>query len=333
MIDSHRPSVILGIALAIVSFAIALSVPSWADNLLLRTLTDFLKVAALACAWNLIGGFTGYASFGNVAFFGLGAYATGVAMVQFQLPFALGLLASVGVALLFSLFLGLPALRLRGHYFAIATLGAAEATREIVRNLEIAGANSGLVLPLERNASLFYFSVLTVLAVTLIVAFWIARTRFGYSLLAIREDEEAAAVCGIHTTGFKLAAFALSAVITGLIGGIHAYQLTYIDPEGTFDVKWTVQMIVMSVLGGAGTVWGPLLGAILVFWPAEYLSRLSTGSPAAPLIVFGSVIVLGAILLPRGLMDLRSRRTRLEILHYLHSFLRILGAMLRALRV
>lgn len=322
MTNSLKPSAISGIALAMGLFAIALSVPSWADNLLLHTLTDFFKIAALACAWNLVGGFTGYASFGNVAFFGLGAYATGVAMVQFQLPFALGLLASVGVALLFSLFLGLPALRLRGHYFAIATLGAAEATREIVRNLDIAGANSGLVLPLERNVSLFYFAVFVVLVATLIVTFWIARTRFGYSLLAIREDEEAAAVCGIHTTRCKLAAFALSAIISGLIGGIHAYQLTFIDPEGTFDVKWTVQMIVMSVIGGAGTVWGPLLGAIVVFWPAEYLSRLSTGSPAAPLIVFGSVIVLGAIFLPRGLMDLLSGRTRFGVAYFLENFRR-----------
>ena len=319
MKDSHQALTKFMIALAIGLFAIALSVPWWADNLLLRTLTDFFKLAALACAWNLVGGFTGYASFGNVAFFGLGAYATGVAMVQFHLPFTVGLLASIGVALLFSLFLGLPVLRLRGHYFAIATLGAAEATREIVRNLEIAGANSGLVLPLERSLSLFFFAVLAVLVATLIVTFLIARTRFGYSLLAIREDEEAAAVCGIHTTRCKLAAFALSAIISGLIGGIHAYQLTYIDPEGTFDVKWTVQMIVMSVIGGAGTVWGPLLGAILVFWPAEYLSRLSTGSPAAPLIVFGSVIVLGAILLPRGLMDLLSGRRRFGIAYFLEN--------------
>ncbi|MFQ5795722.1 MAG: branched-chain amino acid ABC transporter permease [Candidatus Bipolaricaulia bacterium] len=304
--------VALGFVLGLGALGVAFWVPTWASSALMRTVTDFFKLAALASAWNLIGGYTGYPSFGNVAFFGLGAYATGLAMVQFQWPFAAALVFAALLCLLLGLLLGLPVLRLKGHYFAIATLGAAEGLREIIRNLEIVEANRGLVMPLIYDPPLFYFLTLGLLALTLGLTWVITKTRFGYGLIAIREDEEAAAVLGINTRLYKTTAFCLSGILTGLVGGVHAYHITFIDPQAAFDVLRTISMIVMAVIGGAGTVFGPLIGVVLIFSTSEYLASLSAQLRTLPVIFFGGMIVLITLFLPSGLWDLLSGRQRLS---------------------
>jgi len=310
---------LLGLLLVLGSLALALWVPTWAKGSLMRTLTDFFKVATLASAWNLIGGYAGYPSFGNVAFFGLGAYGTGLAMVQFHWPFAAALVFGAGVCLVFGLALGLPVLRLKGHYFAIATLGSAEALREIIRNLEIVDANRGLVMPLVYNPPFFYFVTLGLLLFTIALTWIITKTRFGYGLIAIREDEEAADVLGINTRLYKTTAFCLSGVLTGLVGGVHIYHMTFIDPGSAFEVLRTVEMIVMAVIGGAGTVWGPLIGAGFIFFSSEYLASLSAQLRTLPVIFFGGMIVLTTLFLPNGAWDLLSGRHRLSWRYLLHN--------------
>jgi branched-chain amino acid transport system permease protein len=263
-----------------------------------------LLLATLAQSWNIIGGYAGYASFGNSVFYGLGSYGTAIAMVQFDLPFGVGLIAGAALAVLFALLLGLPVLRLRGHYFAIATLAMALAVTGIVSNLDIAGRNIGLVLPLLKGDALFYELSLGLLVLTTTTVAWISHSRFGFGLIAIREDEEAAAVMGVNTTLFKLAAFALAGFFSALAGGIHAYWITFIDPASAFDISLNVKMIIMAIFGGPGSIFGPVLGAFLLAGISEVLStEISTFAS----LFFGLVIVLAVVFMPRGLVDLLRR--------------------------
>ena len=267
-----------------------------------------LLLASVAQAWNIIGGYTGYASFGNSVFYGLGSYGTAVCMVQWDLPFGVGLGFGAGLAVLFALLLGLPVLRLRGHYFAIATLALALAMTGVVSNLEIAGRNIGLVLPLWRGDALFYELSLGLLTLVTLVVLWISRSRFGFGLVAIREDEDAAATMGVHTTLYKAAAFMLAGLFTALAGGIHAYWITFIDPASAFDIALNVKMIIMTIFGGAGSVLGPLIGTLLLTSISEMLStEVSTGAS----LFFGLVIVVAVIFMPRGLVDAMRHARRL----------------------
>lgn len=280
------------------------ALPWWGSDVLVQFGINALLLAALAQSWNILGGYTGYASFGNSVFYGLGAYGVAIAMVQFQWSFAAGMALGGALAVVFALLLGVPVLRLKGHYFAIATLGISQVMGAVVANLPIAGSNIGLVLPLINNNVLFYeLSFALVVAVTLVV-WWIARSRFGYGLIAIRENEEAAAAMGINTTWFKVAAYALSGLFAALAGGIHAYWITFLDPGGAFDLTLNVKMIIMAVFGGPGTVLGPVVGALLLSAISEVLAAKVTGVAA---LFFGAVIVAAVVFMPRGMADVLRR--------------------------
>jgi len=263
-----------------------------------------LILATLAQSWNIIGGYTGYPSFGNSVFYGLGGYGVAIAMVQYGLPFPVGLAIGIGLAVGFAILLGLPVLRLRGHYFAIATLGLAEVMTAIVSNLEIAGRNVGLILPLVKGDVLFFELSLILLVVTTLAVMWISRSRFGFGLIAIRENEQAAAVMGVNTTLYKILAFALCSVFAAVAGGIHAYWITYLDPGSAFDVALNVKMIIMAVFGGPGTIFGPVLGAFVLSAISEILAAKVTSLAS---IFFGIVIVAAIVFMPRGFADLVRR--------------------------
>ena len=219
-------------------------------------------------------------------------------------PLAAALPASGLVAMLFAAAIGLPILRLKGHYFAIATLGVAETMREIVYNLEITGAGSGLVMPISRSPLLFFYLMLAILAAVTLTNAWIAGSRFGYGLIAIREDEDAATAMGINTALYKTIAFALSGAFAGLTGGVFAYWITFIDPDAVFKVIVTIQMIIMAVFGGAGTIVGPLLGALVL---ASVSEVLSTQLVALAELFNGFIVVLVVLFMPKGLMDVLRR--------------------------
>ncbi len=281
--------------------ALAAVLPWVAPPVIVQFGINALFLASLAQAWNIIGGYTGYASFGNSVFYGLGAYGTAIAMVQFDQPFAVGLAAGAVLAVLFALLLGVPVLRLRGHYFAIATLGLAQVMTAITSNIEIAGSNIGLVLPLHKGDVLFYELALGLLVAVTLTVKWIAGSRFGFGLIAIREDEDAAASIGVHTTLYKVAAFVLTGFFSALVGGVHAYWITFIDPAASFDITLNVKMIIMAVFGGPGSVLGPILGAVILSGISEVLStEISTVAS----LFFGVVIVVAVVMMPRGLTHL-----------------------------
>jgi branched-chain amino acid transport system permease protein len=276
-------------------------VPIFGSAVLIQYGINALIFATLAQSWNIIGGYTGYASFGNSVFFGLGAYGTAIAMTQFGLPFWAGLPLGAMLGVLCALLLGLPVLRLRGHYFAIATLGLSLAVAAILSNLEIAGANIGLILPLTRADGMFFELALALLVACVLCVWWISRSRFGMGLIAIREDEDAAASMGINTTLYKTAALMLAALFTSIAGGIYAYWITFIDPASAFDPTLNLRMVIMAMFGGPGTVLGPVIGSFILSVIYEYLA--SSISTAAALI-FGVVIVLAVVFMPKGLIDL-----------------------------
>ena len=300
--------------LAVAAMAVGLVILILAPTYLLleseqRTLASVFMFVVLAQGWNLIGGFAGYPSFGNVVFFGLGGYTTAVLMAKAGAGFWITLPAAAAVGIGFAVLMGIPILRLKGHYFAIATLGVAEGMREVVINTGgLTGGNKGITVPAVGEKATtsypgntgFYFYFLALAIIAVIVVWGVSRSRFGYALRAISQDEDAAAAAGINTTRTKIAAFALSGMLTALAGAIFAFQQVTIYPERLFAVDITVLMVVMTVLGGAGTVLGPVIGAVSLQYLSEWLRN---NFPDYHTFVFGGIIVLAVLLLPMGIVN------------------------------
>jgi len=280
---------------------IALGILPPALSVYLRSFVLFtMMYVVLALSWNIISGFTGYTSFGHVAFYGIGAYACAILVADygwFWIP-ALGVCAAV--AALVGVAIGYPVLRLKGPYFAIAMLGAAEGTRVVATVWDsLTHGGLGISLPSAETSMETYYAMLALMLLTIVVAYAVGHSRFGVRLNAIREDEGAAEALGINATLYKLAAFVLSAVFPAVAGGIQAYKVLYIDPPSVFFVQITIAMALMSMLGGKGTVIGPILGAVLLY-TAQELTWVNF--PTAHLIAYGLFIVLVARFMPRGLM-------------------------------
>lgn len=284
-----------------------------------RTLATVFMFAALAQGWNVIGGFTGYPSFGQHAFFGLGGYTVAVLMAKWRWSFWPSLPVAIAFGAAFAFLVGLPVLRLRGHYFAIATLGVAEGLREIVINLpRITGGGAGITVPAvgslattpyPGNTAFYYFFLTLAIGSTLVV--WlIARSRFGYALRAIHQDEEGAASVGINTTRAKRRAFMISGAITATAGALFAFQQVTVYPDPIFSVSdYTVLPVVMAVIGGTGTVLGPLGGGVALAYLSEWLRSHYTELHT---FIFGAIIIVGVIFLPEGasnfVREVRKRR-------------------------
>lgn len=293
-----------------VGLLILILVPLVSNNFIIRFGTDILMFAIMASAWNIIGGYTGYASFGNVVFFGIGGYITAILMETANLSFGIAFPAAGIGAAVFAVLIGLPVLRLRGHYFAIATLGVAEAMKALVQNLDITEGNAGMYLPvpdlgIKAQYLFFFYMMLGTLVLTLAVTYFLLNAKLGYSLVAIREDEDAANSVGINTTFAKTFAFALSGFFTGLAGSIYAFQQAFIQPGPLFTVETTVKMIVMAVFGGMGRLFGPLLGAFSIEIISETLSNYFL---VAHTLFFGTVVILAIVFTPKGILDLITRR-------------------------
>lgn len=287
--------------LGVVAVATAM-LPAFGSNYTKTFVMQALMSCALAASWNLISGFTGYVSFGHSAFFGIGAYAAGIAIVRGGLPAPIAIVVAGAAAALAGLTFGYPALRLRGPYFAVGMLGVAEAIRVAVTVAEpITGGGKGLVLPPEDVLNAAYYAMLGVVAATVLVTYRVATRPIGLRLLAIREDEVAAELNGIQTTRLKLAAFSVSALFAGLAGGIYAWQISYIDPSTVFAGSLTVRAIAMTMLGGQGTVFGPIVGSILLSGISE---ALWTRFPFIHTALSGVLIVAIVLFLPGGITQI-----------------------------
>jgi branched-chain amino acid transport system permease protein len=259
-----------------------------------------LQYVVLASSWNVISGFTGYVSFGHVAFFGIGSYTTAILMAQQGWPWYMTLPVAGLLAVAWAAFIGFPCLRLKGPYFAISMMGLNEVLRVVALAWEsLTGGGYGLTMPNAENSVSTYYAGLVVAALTVAMCYAIAHSRFGLRLAAIREDETAAEAMGIPTTRYKMYAFMLSAFWPGVIGGIVAYKLLYIEPDSTFFIAITVNMITMAMLGGKGTVLGPVIGAAILYTAQELVWWYI---PWLHLIAYGMFIILIVLFMPRGIM-------------------------------
>jgi branched-chain amino acid transport system permease protein len=301
--------VILGVA----AFAVLALLPAVLTPFQVRVAQQLFLAAGLSLAWTILGGFAGYWSFGHAAFVGVGAFAAGLVATRamphgtgggwdMAIPVAAGGLASGVLAMV----IAYPLLRLRGIYFAIAMLGVSQVAGELSANVEWIGGGLGLDLPPAGPASMkpenfFYYLLLAGLALTLGACVAIQGRRFGYGLIAIREDEDTARMLGVPTERYKIAAYVISAVLVGLQGAVFAYSLGYFTTQSVFRLEFSLNMIVYALIGGIGTLAGPMIGAGLMV----VLTQVVLGSLLEfHVFITGAVVVSIVLLAPGGLIGL-----------------------------
>jgi branched-chain amino acid transport system permease protein len=269
------------------------------EGYVMTVLSEMFLFAILALSWDIVGGQTGYPSFGNMAFFGIGAYVTAILVKNIALSFPLAIVGAAVAVVVFALINGLIVLRLRGHYFAIATLGILLATQQVSRNLSITGGASGKILFDVPPGIVFYYFFLAVLVVEMAVVYYLTQTRFGFILNAIRDDEGKATAMGFNTTYYKTAAWTLAALFTGLAGGAYGLFNTFIDPQTAYNGAWNVELIAMALMGGTGTVAGPVVGAFGLHTIIEYVETAFVGWQ---LVMLGLAVIVTVIGFPKGVV-------------------------------
>jgi len=291
---------------------LALLVPVFAPDPATVNIAVFtVMYVGLATAWNIMGGYTGYISLGHAAFFGFGAYAFGLLLAHLgiaagYLPFCLVPVAGL-LTVLLALGIGWIALRTRAATFVIVTIAMMFMLQLLAENLiGLTGGGSGLSFPVPQWSGDFfntpYYYVMLLLAlIGLSASWWIRRSKFGLGLLAIRDDEDKALAVGVPARAFKLTAFVISAALVGMIGAVYGYYVTYIYPQFVIDPLIGISMVLMVFLGGLGTLWGPVLGA-LILEPAQLWLSYNFGASRLYLVFYAAVFLLVIILLPRGIL-------------------------------
>ena len=281
----------------------AVTSPYWESLVFL-----FFMYTALALSWNILGGYTGYFSFGHIGFFGLGAYVAAVLIHRAEVAWPIAVLAGGVATLAGAAIIAYPCLRLRGTAFAIVMLAFSQVMRLLAYLLEdYTGAGLGIALPAKENLHAVYYTFAGFAAAALALSLWIDRSTFGLHLQAIRDDELSAETIGIDTQTEKFKAFVLSAIIPGLCGALYVWYLGYAHPEEAFSLRINTSMIVMVLLGGSGTVAGPVIGALVLFALSEVLWA---EYPIFHLLLYGVLILALMLFLPEGLVGWWRRLSR-----------------------
>jgi branched-chain amino acid transport system permease protein len=308
------------IALALAIAFVALY-PVFSDSLYYQNMIILSLVFAIgAVGLNIITGYGGYVSLGQGAFLGLGAYTAAIMSTKVGGDPFVWVPAAGLVAGLFAALLGVISMRTRGHSFVILTIAFLFLTQLVATNWKsLTNGTAGLTLPIptwsvDYQYWPFYYSLLALLAVSLLMSWWVRRSKLGMGLIAIREDEDKAATVGVNTPVYKLLGFVASTVFVGMAGAVYGYYLTFIDPQGMFNILLSVQIILSMLLGGRATLWGPVLGAFAIEGLNEYANN-SLGGGNTRLLVFGGLLSLTVLFLPRGVIPtvsewLERRRTR-----------------------
>ena len=282
------------------------------------TVMNFAIVSLIVCiaaqGWNILGGYGGQYSFGHAAFFGTAAYATAILQLRFDVNPYLGLAVGVAAAGVVGWIIGLLSFRsgLRGSYFALVTLAFAEVLRVLANAAEFTGGAAGILIKLDvrpenfqfASRATFYWVTLALVVAALVVTRALERSRLGAQLVAVRENEAAARALGVDALGVKLAAIALSAMITGAAGALYAQYFLYIDANIAYGTWISVEALLAPILGGAGTVFGPVFGGILLHGLSEFTKTLVGTIPGVDLVIFGALLILVIRFPPRELPGL-----------------------------
>lgn len=290
-----------------------------ASNVVLNFLVMALLIAVVGQGWNVLGGYGGQYSFGHAAFFGTGAYVTAILQVHYGVNAWLGLFAGIAVGALVGAIIGALCFRsgLKGSYFALVTLAFAEVLRIIASVAPITGAGVGTLIKLDLRPEAFqfqsrvpfYWIAVGFVGVSLLVAYAVENSRFGAYLVAVRENEDAARALGVDATRVKLAAMTLSAALTAAAGCFYAQYFLFIDAGIAYGPWISVEALLAPIVGGVGTVFGPLLGALVVRVLGEATKLAAGDAPGLDLVIYGMVLILVIAFAPRGVAGLLRGRT------------------------
>ncbi len=271
-----------------------------------------LMAAQLGVAWNIVGGYAGQVSLGHAAFYGIGAYTSTMLLLAWGLNPWAGALAGGAVAVAVGLLIGWPCFRLKGHYFTMATIAVAEIVQTLFNNWEPAGAAVGLTIPMTQTGLAamvfdgklpYYYLALGLLVFSMGVCVALEKSHVGYYLRAIKDEPDAARSLGVNLTRYKLVALALSSFLCALGGTLYAQKELYIDPGSVLSTGLSIKMALAAILGGVGTLWGPLVGAVALTAIEEGSRALLGGSGrGTDLIVYASLIIAIAVWQPGGLV-------------------------------
>lgn len=312
----------LGPAIA-AAFFVALTPLAYTLELgIVTTLTTVLLTMLVAHGWNLLGGYGGYLNFGMAVFSGTGAYTAALLNAKQGWSMWATILPAGLAAVLVAVPIGIATLRLRGHYFAIFTLVLTFLAQTIVFNSSFLGGALGVYTTVDADATprdiaaTFYYALLAMVVIATVIAYLVEHSTFGHALRAIREDEVGAAVLGVRTSDVKMRAFLLGAALAGFAGGVYAYLTGYIEPNGSFDLAFSLDIVLVCVIGGMGTWQGPIIGATIVVlleqWLRTTIPDLSVIGlnipPEASRVVLGVLLLVFALFIRRGVVGLVRRR-------------------------
>ncbi|MEJ8473795.1 branched-chain amino acid ABC transporter permease [Roseibium algae] len=306
---------ILGLVFALIAFApLVISSDAWL-NLVIMT----LYAALLGQAWNILGGYGGQFSFGHAAYFGTGAYTVAVLQVEIGINPWLGMIAGGSMAMLVAAIIGFSTFRygLRGSYFALVTLAFAEVLRILSNSVNFTGAGVGILIPLEPGVTNFqfltkdgYFWVIWFMTLAAFATvWWIGNSRFGAQLMAVRDNEAAARALGVQAYRVKMGAILLSSLFSGLAGVFYAQYFLYLDPGIAYGPAVSVESLLVPIIGGMGTLFGPLLGAVALHGISELTREFIGDIPGISLVLYGTLLVIMVLFMPRGLAGLVNRLT------------------------
>jgi branched-chain amino acid transport system permease protein len=287
-----------------------------------HTMILILMYALMAQSWNVVAGFSGQISLGHAIFFGIGAYSSTVLFAKYGITPWVGLLVGMLISTLAAIAIGVPTLRLRGHYFAIATLLIGSSVQIVFQRWDWVGAASGLYVPINRTSPWFYlqfhtskvpyyYLALAAAAAGYFLVWKLRRSRFGFRLQALRDEPDAAASLGIAIARHKVMAFMISGAMMSVAGTFYGQYVLVLDPERLFSAEISIIVLLMTVLGGSGTLWGPALGAVILVPLSEY-SRIWFGGTGRTidLIIYGILIMLVCMWRPSGILSLLEERIR-----------------------
>ena len=309
------------ITATVVVLLLALALPLVVDASHLNTLILVLMAAQAGVAWNMVGGYAGQVSLGHAAFYGLGAYTSTLLMIKFGINPWLGVLAGGAVATLLSLAFGWSCFRLKGHYFAMATIAVAELVQIFFTEWEYGGAAVGLYVPMDKQGWLwmnfatklpYYWLALGLLLLTLAANWWIERSYLGYYFRAIKDEPDAARSIGVNTARYKQIALSVSAFFTALGGSLYAQKELYIDPNSVLSTALSIKIVLVAILGGVGTLLGPVIGSVVLTGIEEFTRIMFGGTGrGTDVIIYASLIIVIAVFYPTGLIGwLRSFNAR-----------------------
>ncbi len=297
---------LFGVALLVVPF---LGLPQF----ILHVFITVFITGTAAVAWNIIGGFGGQFSLGNAVFLGIGAYSTAILMIDYGQSALVGILVGVVLCVITAVVIGYPTLQLEGHYFALATIAIIEIMRYLARYFsDITGGSQGMsvyAMPgwanlMFTSKSVYYFICLGVFASAVLVSVLVRYSRVGYYLLAIREDEDAAAAIAVNTIRYKIYGFVLSAVLTGLAGGLYAVYIQFLSPTGVFSLNQSILYALIVLIGGLGTIAGPVIGSFLMVSLQTYVTTVLGGNVGAlSYMAYGVLLILLIIYAPEGIVN------------------------------